>query len=256
MIRRPHRSKLRINPAFFAGELRLLLADEPERHERLLNDPDSLDLLVWNVFASLDTHRDRDWLAYRMQALGGPAVRAPTRLSLWTGRRREPLLACSPAYVRWLRERTRATGAGARELAIFTDPIEVPVRVESPDVLVLVDAALATVPRGNGGRDRLVELVDAGLEHARRLSSSLAVAFMCASGTQAAEELSSRVDELSDPVRLAEELPWRHELPPVVLRAISWQELLGVWKSEIRYLRLDGQPVRAFLDHARRRGLL
>ncbi|MDQ3973726.1 MAG: hypothetical protein M3276_05235 [Actinomycetota bacterium] len=255
MVRLRHRPRPKTNPVFYAHELELLLADEPGRLERLRHDPDSVDLLTWNVFSSLDTHSDRDWLAYRLQALGGPGVRAPIRLSLWTGRQREPLLASSPAYLRWLRERTRALGADPEALAAFSAPLEVPVRVESPEVLVLVDVALASVPRGNGGRDRVVELVDAGLEHARRLSSTLAVAFVSASDTPGAAQLSSRLEQLGSPGGLARDLPWRPQPPPVVLRALSWQELLGTWESEIGYLRLDDQPVRAFLDLARRRGL-
>ena len=247
-------TRRRTNPAFWPAELRLQLGEE--RAERALSDPDSVDLLVWNVFASLETHPDRDWLAYRLQLLGGAGVRAPVRLALWTGARREPLLQLSPAYAAHVRRRAATAGGDDEDVAAFLAPVEVPVRVESPDVLVLVEATLAVVPAGIGGRDRLAELVDAGVEHARRLDKRLAVGFVYQSGTQAARELSARVTALRDPQRLARALPHRADLPPVVLREASWQQLLRVWEAEVGFLDLGGQPVRAFRQHCRARGLL
>ncbi|MBA2528663.1 MAG: hypothetical protein H0V19_01655, partial [Euzebyales bacterium] len=203
------RAKRRTNPLFFPDELRMLLGGE--RAERALTDPDSVDLLTWNVFSTLDTHRDRRWLAHRLQAFGGAAVRAPVRLSLWTGAEREPLLHPSPAYVAEIRRRAAEHGGDAASVAGFSAPVEVPVRVESPDVLALVETTVANVPRGRGGRDRIVELVDAGMDHARRLGRGLAVAFVYQSGTDAAAELSARLNALRDPARLAAELPYRRQ---------------------------------------------
>lgn len=249
------RTKTRTNPVFYAEQLRLVLADEPERLERALRDPESVDLLTWNVFASLDTHRDEDWLAHRFELLGGSQVRAPVRLSLWSGRTRAPLLHPSPAYLDMIRQRSSKAGGTSADLSEFERPIEVPVRIETPDVLIFVDTTLGTTPRGAGGRDRVLELIDVGLEHARRLSKRLAVALVYASGSTTARELSSRLDQLRDPDRLAEELSWRKDVPDVLLRELSWQQLIKVWETEIDYLRLGGQPVRAFLKHASARGI-
>jgi hypothetical protein len=249
------RTRTKTNPAFYADELRLELAGDPQRLERILSDPDSVDLLTWNVFASLDTHPDRDYLAYRLQQLGGPEVRAPVRISLWTGRAREPLLRPSAGYVAAVRERARMVGGSAASTAELEAPVEVPVRVESPDVLVLVETMLGRYRRGAGGRDRLVELIDAGLDQARRLSKALAVAVVYPSGTPVAAEVSARVDALRDPAALAAELPHRERIPPVVLREVAWQQLLRVWDEESRYLQVAGQPVKAFREHLRARDL-
>lgn len=248
------RTKKRANPLFYPDDFRLELGEE--RAQRALDDPESLDLLVWNVFGTLDTHSDRDWLAHRLQALGGPAVRAPVRLSLFSGAEREPLLRPSPGYVEAVRARARAHGGDDASIAAFVAPIEVPVRIESPDVLVLVDAALSAIPRGRGGRDRLVELVDAGSEHARRLDKSLSVAVVSRAGSDVAAELSARVEALRDPVALAAQLPHRRSVPPVTFRLVAWQQLLRMWQDEAGYLDVGGQPVRGFLEHCRRRELL
>lgn len=250
------RTRTKTNPVFYADELRLELSGDAPRLERVLTDPASVDLLTWNVFASLDTHRDRDYLAYRLQQFGGSEVRAPVRLSLWTGRHREPLLRPSPGYVATVRERARAAGGSAVSTAELEAPIEVPVRIESPDVLVLVDTLLDHPRRGAGGRDRLVELVDAGLDHARRLSKTLAVAAVYPSGTPVAAEVSAGMNDLRDPARLAAALPHRDRVPPVILREVPWQQLLRIWEQEAPYLELGGQPVKHFLQHVRGRALL
>lgn len=247
--------KTKTNPAFYEEDLRLLLADEPGRFERVLEDSDSLDLLTWNVFASLETHTDRDWLAYRLQAFGGTDVRAPVRLSLWTGRYREPLLRPSSGYIETVRGRARRAGGSDEAVAAFTEPVEVPVRIESPDVLVLVDTVLDSYHRGAGGRDRLAELIDAGIDHARRLSKSLAVAVVYKSGTQAAADLSHRLNALRNPDRLAQELAHRERIPEVLLREVPWQQLLRIWEQELDWLELSGEPVREFLRVAARRNL-
>lgn len=242
------------NAVFYGDRLALHLG-EGERLDAALHDPDSTDLLTWNVFASLDTHRDQDWVAYRLQALGGAAVRPPVRIALWTGREREPLLHPSQGYLRFVRERSRSAGGSDDQLAPFAEPIEVPVRIESPDILVLVDTVGEEYPRGNGGRDRLLELIDAGLEHARRLSSSLTVAVVYPSGTPAARALSSRIDELRDPATRSAEMPYRAAAEPVVLRELSWQRLIQLWEAERDYLDLSGQPVKGFLAQLSARGL-
>jgi len=243
------------NPAFYADQLRLLLADEPERLQHLLTRHDSLDLLTWNVFASLDTHTDRDYLAYRLQAFGGGAVRAPARVSLWTGARREPLLRPSRGYVEQVRARAAAVGGDAASTAAFEAPVEVPVRIETPDVLILVETMWEQYPLGQAGRDRLVELVDVGLEQARRLSTSLAVAVVYPSGTQAASEVSSRMSQLRQPGALARELPLKGPPPQVTFREVPWQQLVRVWEQESPFLRLGGQPVRPFVERLRELGV-
>jgi hypothetical protein len=249
------RSKTKSNPVFYGDELRAELASEEDRLERALEDRSSVDLLTWNVFASLNTHRDRDYLAYRLQGLGGADLSAPVRISLWTGRRRQPELRPSPGYVRHVRDRAHAAGADDASVASFERAIEVPVRIETPNVLTLVDTTLDALPRGNGGRDRLVELIDAGLDHARRLSKSLAIAVVYQSGTSAAAELSGRMHELRDRATLARELPYRQAIPELVLREMSWQQLLKIWERETEFMRLGGQPVRAFRDHVAQLGL-
>jgi hypothetical protein len=250
------RAKTRTNPVFAPDRLQVVLHDDPDRYQRILEDPDSLDLLIWNIFGSLATHSDREWLAHRLQALGGAGVRAPVRLALWTGRDREPRLEPSPGYVAAVRERIEAAGGGEAELREFAGPIEVPVRIESPDVLCLVDPVLERSRRGTSGRDRILELIDAGLEQARRIGRELAVGITYVSGTPAAREVSARVNRLRDPSHLAEELPHRDDdVPRVTLREVPWQRLIAMWEQEIPYLRVAGQPVRAFLAHLSERGL-
>lgn len=249
------RTKTTTNPVFYEDELALLLADEPERRERLRTEHANADLLTWNVFASLETHSDNAWLAYRLQTLGGPDLRAPLRLSLWTGRLRGSIMRPNPRYLAWVSERVQTAGGSAGDLQAFREPVEVPVRIETPDVLLLVDTVLAAAPRGNGGRDRLAEVIDGGADHARRIGKTLAVAVVYPSGSSVGAELSARVNRLRDPTALAEALPHRHEPPAVVLREVSWQQLLRLWDAERGYLRLGGQPVRAFLEHVRELGL-
>lgn len=244
------RLRTRTNPVFYADQLRLVLSDEPLRAERAFTDPHSLDLLTWNLFASLDTHRDREWLAYRLQSLGGSGVKAPVRMSLFTGHHNGPEMRPSTAYLEHIRART--SDGLLRGLA---GPIEVPVRIETPDVLLLVDTTWDRVPRGNEGRDRLVELLDAGLDHARRIGRRLALAMISLGGSAANQELSHRLNQLRDPDALAGELPWRRTLPSVVLRDLSWQELVRLWVPERAWMELGSQPVRGFLDHLRELGL-
>lgn len=248
--------KTKTNPVFYRDQLELLLDGEEDRLQRMVSDPASVDLLTWNVFTSLDTHSDRDYLAYRLQALGGAQLTAPTRTALWTGRRREPLLAPNPGYLALVNERAAGAGGGAAAVEHFRRPVEVPVRIESPDVLALVDTMGDAYPLGTGGRDRLVELIDVGLDQARRLSKNVAVAVVYESGTAAAQGVSARMQQLRDPGTLARELPYRNPLPPVVLREVPWQQLLRIWEQETPFLRLSGQPVRGFVDHLRRRGMI
>lgn len=245
------RTRTKQNPVFYAERFRRLLAEDPDRVERALREPASVDLLTWNVFGSLDSDDDRDYLAALLQPVGDTDLTAPVRISLFTGRHREPLLRPSPAYARHLRERVGEEGS----VAEFLRPVEVPVRIESPRRLVLVETALDGLGRGAGGRDRLVELVDTGLEHARTLSKGLTVTLVYRSGTPAAADLSARVNRLREPAALAAALPWRERLPEVRLRELSWQELVATWRHERDHLRLSGQPVRDFLAYCEALGL-
>jgi hypothetical protein len=172
MLKSLRRARTKTNPVFYPDRVRALLAHDPERVDRMFTERDNVDLLTWNVFESMDSDPDRAYLASLLQPLAGADLHAPVRMSLWTGRHREPLLRPSPAYVRHLRARV----GDDPSLADFTRPLEVPVRIASPDVLALVDATIAEPLRGAGGRDQLVELVDAGLEHARYLSKALTIA--------------------------------------------------------------------------------
>jgi hypothetical protein len=245
------RTRKKTNPLFYAERLRRMLADEPERHRRALAEPENVDLLTWNLFASLDTDDDREFLAGQLRAFCGNDLLPPVRLSLWTGRQREPRLEPSSEYARHVRH-----AAGERaDVSAFLAPIEVPVRIEGRNVLGLVDTVWGPSRRGSAGRDRLVELVDAGLVHAERLGEDLAVAVVYRSGTSAATEVSRRVDELRDPERLAAELPWLDQVPPVHFREVTWQQLVAVWEHERRNLKLFNEPVREFLAHAERLGL-
>lgn len=250
------RTKTTTNPVFF-GERALLEISDEARREALLHDQRSVDLLTWNVFASLERHRDRQWLANRLQLFGGAEVREPVRISLWTGRDRGPRVTPGTAYLAAVRDRMRAAGTDgdALESAVreFAQPSEVPVRIESPDVLCLVDTYLTARPAGVGGRDRVVELVDNGLEQARRLGKRLAVGVVYPSGTQLGGEVSARMQALRTGLRA--ELPHRDRLPEVALREVSWQQLLKVWESEIDWMDLDGQPVKQFLAHCSTLGL-
>jgi hypothetical protein len=247
------RTKKRTNPLFVPERLSLLVG--AERAERALTDPDSVDLLVWNIFSTLDTHSDPRWMAGRWEQLGGPGVREPVRLSLWTGRDREPLLHPPSSYIAQVRERARTAGGDDASVAEFTAPVEIPVRLESPDVLALVDAVGAQSGRGRGGRDRLTEIIDVAIEQARRLGKSAAVAVIYPSGSAAAQDLSPRINALRNDRSLAAELSHRTSLPPVVLREMTWQQLIRIWQSELDYLNVDGLPVKDFLAHCRDRGL-
>lgn len=249
------RLRTRTNPVFYPEQFRLALNDDRERVQRAFEDPASLDMLVWNIFASLDTHSDEDWVAYRLQTLGGSAVDAPVRMSLFSGRVNAPILRSSHDYLDHIRSCWSESGAFDGALGEFADPIEVPVRVETPSTLLLVDAALQTLPRGNAGRDRMIELIDAGLDHARRVGKKLAVGVVHVPGSMASRDLSHRVNQLRDPDTLAGEMPWREQIPAVVLREMPWDELIALWDTERRYMDLGGQPVRAFLEHVRTLGL-
>lgn len=237
-------------PVFWADQARAELGEE--RFEAASRDPLSVDLLNWNIFQSLETHRDPDWLAYRLQQFGGTKMTAPVRLQLWTGRRTDPLLLPSRGYLTAVRERTQAAGVSEDALSAMREPIEVPVRIESPDVLCLVHTVMDDATRGTSGRDALLELIDGGLEHARRLSKGLAVAVVYRAGSRAAKEVSARLNELRG--SLPTELPHQIGARSVQLREVSWQQLARVWESEIDYLNLPGSP-KPFLQHLKANGL-
>ena len=280
-------TRTRANPVFYADTLRAWLSDEPGRAESIMNDPDSVDLLTWNVFASLDTHDDPDWYAHRMRMVVGNDARAPIKVSHFSGARRGPRLTPNREWIDAARARARsvrsgaasfgtggATGGGAgtddadaavREATRHLDrPVEVPLRVDAPGVLALVETMTGTYPIGHAGRDRLVELVDAGLDAAHRLSRRLTVTVVYEAGTAGARQASARLAELRDPARLAAELPHRRRVPDVTLLEVAWQQVLRVWDTEADartgpfrpVLRLGGEPVRAFRKHVRARGLL
>lgn len=237
-------------PVFWADQARTELG--AERFDRELGDPLSLELLTWNVFQTLETHYDQDWLAYRLQQFGGTQVSAPVRLQLWTGTSAGMQLRPSRSYLNVLRKRAIAAGASGSDVARFGQPIEVPVRIESPAVVCLVDTVLDTLDRGTMGRDRLVEVLDAGLEHARNLSKGLAVAVVYRAGSPAARQLSQRLQQLR--TTLPQELPGQADAANVELREVSWQQLLRVWESEVDYLDLPSSP-KPFLQHVKRHGL-
>ncbi len=243
-------TKTKPMPVFWADKARAEMGDD--RFTHALRDPLSLDLLSWNIFQSLETHSDPEWLAYRMQQFGGTGVSAPVRLQMWTGRNVEPLLQPSRGYLETIRDRALAAGTDEADLASFREPIEVPVRMESPDVLCLIDAVMDTVDRGTKGRDRLLELVDAGLEHARHLSKTLAVAVVYRAGSPAARQLSGRLDQLRK--TLPAELPHQPAADRVQIREVSWQQLIRTWESEVDYLDLPVSP-KPFLEHVKRNGL-
>ena len=251
MLRSLRRPKTTTNPLFYSERVRSLLGHDEDRLQRALEDPRSLDLLTWNVFESMDTDPDRAYLASLLEPLAGSDLRAPVRIILWTGRHREPLLRPSPEYVRHIRARVD----GAADLDAFTAPIEAPVRIETPELVVLVDTMLDAVPPGAGGRDRVIELVDAGLTHARYVGKTLVVAYVYRSGSDGAARVSARLNSLRDPDRLAAALPWRERVPEVRFREVSWQQLLRTWERERGHFMLSGQPVRDFLQHAERLGL-
>lgn len=241
-------TRRRTNPVFYRDRAGVALADEPERLERMRTESANLDLLTWNIFASLDTHDDQDWLAYRLQALGGPNTRAPVRVSLFSGAHRMPYLRPGPAYVAALHARVGAEGEHADGVSAFEQPIEVPVRIETPDVLVLVETALDRLRPGTGGRDRLAELVDTGLDHARRLSSSLTIAVVAKAGSSV---LETRLPQLTDPAEVTRLVAWRDDVPTVTFTGLTWSQLLQLWREERDVLHLDRQPVRDFESYAR-----
>lgn len=242
-------TRTRTNPIFYRDRLELMLRDEPERLERMRTEPANADLLTWNVFASLDTHRDQEWLAYRLQEVGGPNLRAPVRISLFSGRLRAPYLRPSTAYLREIHRRAGVTHGDHDGVAVFEEPIEVPVRVETPEVLLLVDTGHQRPRSGAGGRDRIAEVVDSGLEHARRLSSRLSVGIVLDDDS---DVLRIEIPSLATSARLAERLPWHAELPRVDVQGAGWSTVLTMWHDEAGQLDLGGQPTRAFLAYAER----
>lgn len=244
------RAKTRTNPLFYRDRLEHRLSHDPDRLERMRTEERSVDLLVWNVFASLDSDPEREFLAGQLQPLAGERLRAPLSLSLLTGVHREPLLRPSAAYRRWL-EQDPEIG----DPTPFMAPIEVPVRIEAPGVLALVDATLDWAPQGAHGRDRFTELIDAGADHARAVGKHLVVAYVYQSGTRGAAEISARLGDLRTPAGPADALPWHASPPEVALRELSWQRMLRIWEHSREGLDLSRQPVKPFLEHAAALGL-
>lgn len=242
-------TRTRTNPVFYADRLALLLRDQPERLEKMRSDPGNVDLMTWNVFASLDTHDDQNWLAYRLQELGGPNLRAPVRISLFSGRDRAPLLTPSVSYLHEIDRRTGDAHDRGNGLAVFAQPIEVPVRIETPEVLLLVDTGRQRLRAGAGGRARIPELVDGGLEHARRLSSRLALGLVLDDDSRV---LRTEVPQIQTAAGMAGLLPWRDAVPSVDVHGLGWSRLLTLWSQEAGSLDLAGEPVRAFRSYARR----
>lgn len=240
-------TRTRTNPIFYQDRVELLLGEDPGRLERMRTEPANIDLLTWNVFASLDTHDDPDWLAYRLQAVGGPNLRAPVRISLFSGRERAPHLRPSASYVREIHERTGVQRPATDGIAVFEQPIEVPVRIETPDVLLLVETGHQRPRAGAGGRDRIAEIVDAGLEHARRLSLRLSIGLVLDGGS---EVLGSQVPRLATAKGMRTLLPWRDAIPRIDVHGTPWSALLAIWEDEADRLALGGQPVRAFRTYA------
>lgn len=242
-------TRTRTNPIFYRDRLELILREEPERLERMRTEAANADLLTWNVFASLDSHSDQDWLAYRLQDIGGPNLRAPVRISLFSGRLRAPYLRPSPAYLREIHRRAGVAHGDDDGVAVFEEPIEVPVRIETPDVLLLVDTGRARLRSGSGGRDRVAEVVDCGLEHARRLSSRLSVGIVLDDDSTV---LRSEIPQLATWEQLAQRVPWRERSARADLRGASWSTVLAIWAEESGNLALGGQPTRAFQSYAER----
>lgn len=244
------RAKTRTNPLFYPERLEYRLAHDPARLERMRTEQHNVDVLVWNVFASLDSDEDREFLAGQLQALAGSRLRTPLSLSLWTGVHREPMLRPSAAYQRWLDHHPDVDDPSP-----FTRPFEVAVRLEAPEVLALIDATLDAPLRGTHGRDRLVELIDAGAEHARAVGKHLVVTCLYQSGTPVATEVSARLNDLRSAERRAEAMPWHPTPPAVELREMSWQRLLRLWDRSREGLALSRQPVKRFEDYAAQLGL-
>lgn len=252
------KQKTRTNPVFWPERLAAMWSLSPHGRERFddaRTNPASTDLLTWNVFSALDTHDFPERLAHRLQSFGGATVRPPVRSSLWVGREREPLLRPGDGYLAQVRRRTASYGGSEDSLADFAAPVEVPVLLETPEVVVLVDTTLDRLPAGRGGRDRVVELIDVGLDLARRLGKQLAVAVLHSASSSGAPDIRRRIDQLRDPAELRAALNHRSDLAAVLLRAVTWQSLLGDFEADLEYMRLDGQPVRRFLEHTRTLGL-
>ena len=239
------------NPVFYADQLELALGAEHPRVDGITHERDSVDLLTWNVFAALDTDTDREYLAGVMRPLCGNDLRAPVRLSLWTGRDRAPKLEPSRAYVRHLEQTTE----GTIDRQTVTQPIEVPVRIEASNVLGFAEVTQGALPGGTAGRDRLIELLDAGIVHAHRLGKALSVAVVYRHGTPEASELSARINQLRRPDELRAAMPWVTTFPDIRLRELSLQQLAQTWERERKHLRLHGQPAKAFSAHIRQLGL-
>ena len=240
-------TRTRTNPVFYTDRLAVMLRDEPERLERMRTEPRNVDLLTWNVFSSLDTHRDQEWLAYRLQLLGGSNLLPPVRISLFSGARRAPFLRPSTSYLDAIHRRVGEQHHTDDGVAVFEQSFEVPVRIETPDVLLLVATGRARLRAGAGGRDRIAEIVDGGLEHARRLSSLLSVALIVDDDS---DVLTSRVPDLASRDGMRRLLPWRAEVPRADVHGIPWSAALRLWWEERGNLDLGGEPVKAFRSYA------
>lgn len=250
------KTSTRPNPVIAGDELALVLGDDPDRLERARSDPSSTDWLVWSTFAP--THRDPDRLTRLPRVLAaviGGGVSPPARTTIFAGRDREPLARPGREYLAHLRRSTDGQGGDAEALVTFGGPVEVPVRVEAPGVLALVDAFVRTPILGAGGRDRMVELIEVGLEQSRAVGKRLVVGVIYPSRNAHASEVSARLARLRTGAGLRAALPWRSRVDDVELREVTWGEVLRTWESEAPYMGVGRRDARRFLDAARDLGL-
>lgn len=250
------KTRTRPNPIVFGDELALTLGDDPDRLERAQTDPTSADWLLWSAFAPTDRDRDRLVRVPRvLTTILGTEVTAPMRVSLFTGGDREPLARPGRDYVRHLRQTTEGHGGGDEAVEAFRAPVEVPLRIEGPGVLALVDAFVRTPISAVSGRDRILELTEVGLEQSRAVGKRLLIGVVYPAGTHAAAETSARIGKLRAPGALAAAMPWRSHVDDVAFREVTWREVLATWESEASYMGVGRREAKRVLDAAADIGL-
>lgn len=146
--------------------------------ERIKFNPNSEDLLTWNVFMTLK-HCQSNWLTLWLQTCFAEASSLANlddaRIYLWPGRQRRPTYPPPPERETWLRERYRQSAillfqAWANKKGRMEGSTEIDVAVESDDALVFIEAKyLSDISHRvtyDPWRDQITRCVDVGSYHA------------------------------------------------------------------------------------------
>jgi hypothetical protein len=239
------RTRTKTNPLFYADQVRLLLDHDPERIERMLTSR-----------RASTCSRGTSSRPSTPTRTGSTSPGCSSRSAGRTSSRRSAC-RCGRAGTR-SRVSSRATSTSGTSVRL---PVRMrtsrssPVRRGAGAHRVAQRARarrdhVRPLPRGRGGRDRIVELVDAGLVHAGRVGKELAIAVVYRSGTEVRPRAVPPRQRAARPEGPRRRDAVAHPVPEVVFREMSWQQLLRLWENERSHYKLFGQPVRGFLRHA------